>query len=426
MNLADNQEDSFAELCSLFEELSSDSDAFFKLDAFTIRKLCTKKGLNSPSWFNGIVRGLEKTHDKMQFKKMWLSLSEHAEMASHYKMSLARAKIIAKTLTHIEQFHFPTCGIGLDALNWLSSEQLNISSDSIFTISDIDPLISRCANYNFSKYFPDKTKVLCHDILDPLPIDLNHIHSYCFADPSRRKDGAKFSRGEYQPELPALITKLEQYTTAQIKLSASENIDELVEQYPNWHWSINALARDIKEIFGTRQKNGIENFENTKSMIISDKDSENTFHASCEQMGYLPTTRNFEKYIYLPHPALICAKLSDSWIKKHNYPFKRNDIFYTSDQSIKAALFDGYETIDQCALRPKSLKKLIQPFSDHNIEIINPGKALIKTDIKTLEQCLPKKKAKQKALKLIPIYEGKKAQCFLLRQLSFCDPHYIA
>jgi hypothetical protein len=424
--LPKNIETSFSDLCSFFEELSSDNEAFFKLDAFAINKLSHKKGLKTPFWFNGLVRGLQKTQFKMSTKLMWLSLSEHAEMASHYKMSLARAELLEKEFAQIELFYFPTCGIGLDILSWLSSKRIKLPVQATFLISDIDPLICKSAHYNFSKHFKNKTNIICHDILEENPFDLKNINSYCFADPSRRKGGSKFSRGEYEPNLPDTIIKLEQYSIAQIKLSASEDIDELIDTYPKWHWTVNALGKEIKEIFGTWHKEQKEDTEHKKSFIISNKDSEQSFFSSCEQTYYLPSTRVIEKYIYLPHPALICSKLSDAWATKHEYPFKRNDIYYTCDQLVETQLFDSFETIDQCGLRSKSVKNMIRPFLDHNIEIINPRKALAKSELKILEQSLPKKKAEQKNLKLMPIFEGKKGQCFLLRQLSFCDPHYIA
>jgi uncharacterized protein (DUF2344 family) len=69
---------------------------------------------------------------------------------------------------------------------------------------------------------------------------------------------------------------------------------------------------------------------------------------------------------------------------------------------------------------------MLNKYPTHAIEIINRDKPLTKTEQKIIKELKIKNKNKKESLQLVPIRDGKKTQCFLLRKLSNCEPRYIA
>jgi hypothetical protein len=417
---------SFTNLCHFFEELTANPEEFFKLNAFKIQKMASQKNLNIPAWFNGVVRTVEKLNLKMEKPIMWIGPSDYAEMASHFQMSKARISLIDSFFPKIDLMYFPTNGLGLDAYNILKFFNERIQESTEVIISDIDPTLNNCTEYNFSKSKIKNVSVIHHDLLEPYPFNLEGKFNYCFADPARRTKGLKNKKGEYEPDLSKTLAILQKHDIAQIKLSANENIETLVYEYPDWHWTVLAHSKEVKEIFGTWFLNIENRFEYPVSFIVTEKFKDEISFHQLEGNEMSSYSQEISNYLYLPHPAISCANLADAWISKHSDHLAKVSSFFTSENEAVIPLVDGYKIIALSLLKPKAIKNMLKDYSNIYLELINPDKSIKQDILKACHSFIHRGKKDENRFFLMPFRDGKKHKCFLLKQLSFCDHHYIA
>ncbi len=219
-------------------------------DALVWRKRAEKDNIELDPSLGGLGRGIQKINLKVQLPIPLLATSEMAEMATQSKVAYQRFHHLFETIDSdsLKNITLPACGAGLDALElYQYFESKKIS----FHISDLDPTTAWICEENFKRTFSNSTSTQFKvaDAFDTSHLK-NHDRGYAFLDPARRKDGERLT-DRYLPDLNKCIEFLETFKHAQIKLSPGEDIEQLIQSYPKWTWTIIQMASEIKEISGT-------------------------------------------------------------------------------------------------------------------------------------------------------------------------------
>lgn len=410
--------DSFKKLVLLYENLCEHS--LEKMDALEIQKIAQKKEIQIPVWFQGIGRGLKKIREKSKVLKKWMSSSELAEMASQREVSNYRFQMLSQYINSLEAFVFPTSGIGLDFFHFHNLFQENVDQKALY-VSDINITTCKMLKHNLASHnIP--AHVICHDVLDGVPIHFPIEKSYCFLDPARRMGGEKKYR-IYFPPLKDSMKFLENFAVAQIKLAPGEKLDELNHIYPAWSWTVVQLEHELKEAYGIWVHPNFQKREESQQSAVYLSSGKTHCFSVATEMGDafhgadITHDVQCEDKVYLAkkvlrHSGLVKIHAAELFLKRTNL----HSSIYVSDENCVNPFWEPFKVLGMCSLKEKKMNVLLKKFTANYYELRKLD-SQIKFDEKLLKQKITTEPKYSKLIFLI-FKRGRSEQGILLKKFS--------
>jgi hypothetical protein len=403
----------YRELLALFGGLSADD--WLDLDAFKLRKLLTKAGLEAPPWFMGAPRAAAKFRDK-GFEPKTMGSTELAEMASRAVVARLRFGELSPFAQQIRSAAFPASGAGMD---WLVFREMFGDSCPFTFGGDIDFGHSWCSAVNLksAESSSPKAAVLCYDALrEPFA----QKSDYVFLDPARRQGGQRQERFQYRPELEAALASLEQHRFAQIKLAPGERPERLMAMSERgWRFTWVQLGSDLLECFGTWSG---PNSDRVVSQAVCLGGSGAVLgrcsgEAQEQVESYGPEPQPGEVVVW-PPKVLMHVGLCQAWAEQRKLEPSGLYPLYLGDGSKTEGLGECYRVLSGVHTSAKALKKELLSHGSVPVEIKKlSGEPLPKAFTKTLASLLKQKGAPEDKLTLAFACERGRVQGLVLKRV---------